>query len=121
MIFNSRIALALSLCTLAVAPTAQSKPAAKAKAAPRVQNVTIVVDSSGYHPSIVNVKAGRPVRMVFVSKGSGCANWVVIPALNKKFRLRLGQTQAVSWTPRKGQSVGFACDMDMFQGKVSAK
>jgi plastocyanin domain-containing protein len=124
-------ALALGAALLSVpvlsassAPVKKSpaKPAAKAKAskpkASKVQNVVVAIDGSGYTPDIVSVKAGVPVRMVFVSKGTGCANSVVIPALNKKFHLRPGQKQAVAFTPKKGQSINFLCSMDMFHGKA---
>ncbi len=124
MHFRTRL-LALSLSTSALAAThaASAKSATKptASAAGRVQNITIAADGSGYHPGIINVKAGRPVRLLFVSRGSGCTNTVVIPSLNKRLHLKMGQQQAVSWTPKKGQSVAFVCGMDMFHGKVVAK
>ncbi len=119
------VALALS-AVLAAAPSAQSKslkPAAKMQAAKsqKAQNVTVTVDGSGYHPSTINVKAGRPVHMTFVSKGTGCSNGVVIPGLNKKLHLKMGQQQTISWTPKKAQSIAFSCEMNMFHGKIVAK
>lgn len=113
-----------ALLLMPALPMAQAKPASKAtaKAKPvKAQNVVVTVDGSGYHPSIINVKGGRPVLMKFVSKGTGCSNEVVIPALKMKFRLKKGQAKTVAWTPKKGQSLSFACGMDMFHGKIAAK
>lgn len=87
----------------------------------RVQKVTINVTSSGYSPSTVTLKAGRPVHMTFVSKGGGCANDIVIPALKKKFTLKPGQKKMLDFTPKKGQTIAFACSMKMFKGRVVAR
>ena len=86
-----------------------------------VQNVTVTVDGSGYHPATLNLKAGRPVHLTFVSRGESCANSISIPALKKTFTLKPGQKREVVFTPKKGQTVAFACSMNMFKGKVVAK
>ena len=85
------------------------------------QKVTVTVDGKGYHPSTVNVKAGQEVHMTFVSKGGGCANDIRIPALKKSVSLKPGQKKEVVFTPKKGQTIAFACGMNMFKGKAVAK
>lgn len=85
------------------------------------QNVTVSVDGTGYHPASFNVKAGKPVHLTFVSKGAGCANQVAIPALKKTFSLEQGQKKEIVFTPKKGQTLAFACSMKMFKGKAVAK
>ncbi len=85
------------------------------------QNVTVTVDGSGYHPAMVNVKAGQEVHMTFVSKGDSCANGISIPVLHKTISLKKGQKKEVVFTPKKGQIIAFACSMNMFKGKVMAK
>lgn len=85
------------------------------------QNVTVTVDSSGYSPSALTVKAGKPVHLTFVSKGGGCANDIRIPALKKSISLKTGQKKEVVFTPKKGQTIAFACSMNMFKGKVAAQ
>ncbi len=92
--------------------------AAPGKAA---QRVTVVVDSSGYKPSTINVKAGQPVQLTFHSKGNSCANLVSIPALKKTLSLKNGQKKTLTFTPKKGQTLAFACGMKMFKGKVVAR
>ena len=85
------------------------------------QCVTVVVDGSGYKPAAVKVRAGQPVQLTFVSKGNSCANSVSIPALKKRLTLKPGQKKTVTFTPKKGQTIAFACSMKMYQGKVVAK
>ena len=85
------------------------------------QHVTITITDKGYSPSSVNVKAGQKVAMTFVSKGGGCGNAVTIPALKKSFSLKKGQKKNIVFTPKKGQTIAFACSMNMYKGKVVAK
>jgi len=74
-----------------------------------------------YHPAALNLKAGRPVHLTFVSKGASCANDIRIPALKKSISLKPGQKQEIVFTPKKGQTITFACSMNMFKAKVVAK
>ena len=103
---------------LLVGATPNAVSAAPGKTA---QRVTVVVDSSGYKPATVNVKAGQPVQLTFVSKGNSCANDIRIPALKKSLTLKAGQKKILTFTPKKGETIDFACGMKMFKGKVVAK
>jgi len=85
------------------------------------QTVTVTVDGNGYHPATLNLKAGKPVHLTFVSKGGGCANQIRIPSLKKSINLQPGQKKEVVFTPKKGQTIAFACSMNMFKGKAMAK
>lgn len=118
---NSKIVtiatLALGAGVLAVAPQTVFAHGKNTHA----QNVTVTVDGKGYHPAMVNVKAGQEVHMTFVSKGASCANGIRIPALKKSINLKPGQKQEVVFTPKKGQTIAFACSMNMFKGKAMAK
>lgn len=124
MQLNSKVltiaALSLGVVS-AVAPAIWAHGDARASQKGKSQNITITVDGSGYHPSMVNLKAGKPVHMTFVSKGEGCANSISIPALKKTINLKKGQKKEIAWTPKKGQTVAFACSMKMFKGKAVAK
>ncbi len=51
----------------------------------------------------------------------GCANGISIPTLHKTLSLKPGQKKEVVFTPKKGQTIAFACTMKMFKGKVVAK
>lgn len=85
------------------------------------QDVTVTIDGKGYHPSTVSVKAGQEVHMTFVSKEASCANGVSIPALKQTINLKPGQKKMISFTPKKGQTIAFACTSNMFKGSVKAK
>ena len=86
-----------------------------------VQHKTITITEKGYSPSSVSVKSGQKTELIFVSKGGGCANGVSIPALKQNFTLKKGQKKTVTFMPKKGQTINFACSMKMFKGKVTAK
>lgn len=85
------------------------------------QDVTVTFDGKGYQPAMVSVKAGREVHMTFVSKAEGCGNHVVIPSLKQTVSLKKGQKKMIKFTPKKGQTIAFACSMNMFKGRVMAK
>ncbi len=85
------------------------------------QKVTVIIDGRGFTPSTVNVKAGEEVHMKFVSKGESCANGFTIPSLKRTISLKPGKSKEIVFTPKKGQTIAFACSMNMFKGKVVAK
>lgn len=119
MKFNRIVALSLGFALSSVASVPHATFAhGKDK---HEQEVTVTVNEKGYTPSAITVKAGQPVHLTFVSKGDGCANGVSIPALKKIIHLKKGEKKEVVFTPKKGQTIAFACSMKMFKGKVTAK
>ena len=85
------------------------------------QEVTVSIDAKGFHPAAIKVKAGQEVHLTFVSKGESCANGFTIPALKQTIKLKKGEKKEVTFTPKKGQVIGFACNMKMFKGTITAK
>lgn len=85
------------------------------------QDFTVSIDSKGFHPAVVKVVPGKEVHMTFVSKEASCANGFTIPALKRTISLQPGKKKMVTFTPKKGQTIAFACSMNMFQGKVVTK
>lgn len=85
------------------------------------QKVTVTIDGKGFHPASVNVKAEQEVHLTFVSKEASCANGFTIPALKRTISLQPGKKKEITFTPKKGQTIAFACSMNMFKGKVTAK
>ncbi len=114
-------ALASTAPQLVLAHTVAQDKAHHAARPHKDQHVTVTVTSSGYSPSTVSVKAGQEVHMTFVSKGEGCANGIRIPALKQSIDLKPGQKKEIVFTPKKGQTIAFACSMKMFKGKVAAR
>ena len=124
--FATGLALGAALLTAALAPGSafahgDDHDKGHHKGGHKDQHVTVTVDGKGYHPAMVKVKAGEEVHMTFMSKGEGCANGVRIPSLHKSLDLKHGQKQEVTFTPKKGQTIAFACKMNMFKGKVLVK
>ena len=85
------------------------------------QKVTVTIDGKGFHPATVKVKAGKEVHLTFVSKEASCANGFTIPALKRTISLKPGKRKEITFTPKKGQTIAFACSMNMFKGKVVTK
>jgi hypothetical protein len=93
----------------------QSRPAGT------TQQATIVIDGA-YRPATVTVKAGRPVRLVFVRKEtSGCGGEVRFPTLGLHRPLKTGETSVVAFTPKKAGAIPFTCGMSMYRGRVIVK
>ncbi len=95
-----------------------SQPA-EAKQDKNVQRATVTI-RDGYEPATINVKAGKPVELTFLSNGDSCANTVSIPSLDKTLTLKKGEKTTVTLTPKKGTTT-FSCAMGMYRGQIVAK
>lgn len=85
-----------------------------------MQEQTIIVDG-GYSPSVVKVKAGLPVRLVFDRKDRGaCSEEVVFPDFGIKRFLPYGEKTVVEITPAKAGRYEFTCGMSMLRGALVA-
>lgn len=102
------------------APKESGGPTADATQSKDVQRATVTIQD-GYTPATLNVKAGKPMELTFVSKGDSCANTVSIPTLDKTLTLKNGQKTIITFTPKEGKTLNFACGMGMYQGKIVAK
>ena len=120
LIATALVALALAAYIPAGAQTATKKPTQPAPK-PAVQKATVTING-GYSPATLNVTAGRPVEITFVRKSAaGCDGELVIPALKVNKTLKQGEKTVVKFTPKKGQTIAFACGMNMYKGQVVAK
>ncbi len=112
------LALGAGLLGASIAPQIASAHGGKDH---KDQKVTVSIDAKGFHPATIKVKPGQEVHLTFVSKGEGCANAFIIPALKQNVTLKKGEKKEIVFTPKKGQVIGFACKMGMFKGTVTAK
>ena len=88
---------------------------------PGVQEVQIRV-ASGYDPSVIEVEAGRPVRLVFRREEvEGCSDTVIIPEWKIVQRLPTGQDTAVEFTPARAGEYEFTCGMHMLRGTIRVR
>jgi plastocyanin domain-containing protein len=86
---------------------------------PQVQTITV---DGGYSPSVVRVKAGRPVRLVFDRKDIGsCSDEVVFPDFGIRRFLTPGAQTVVEVTPPSAGRYDFTCGMSMLRGALVAE
>ncbi|WP_238154467.1 heavy metal translocating P-type ATPase [Ornithinimicrobium sufpigmenti] len=82
------------------------------------QVVTVTV-KGGYSPDLVEVVQGVPVRLVFDRQESGdCSSRLVLPDFRINQALPAYASTTVDFTPQQTGEFGFACGMNMLQGRV---
>src|SRR5699024_2452730 len=73
----------------------------------------------GYSPDLIEVQAGMPVRLLFDRQESGdCSSRVMFPDFKINQGLPANTVTAVEFTPTSAGEYGFACGMNMLQGRV---
>lgn len=83
-----------------------------------VQTVTVEVNSKGFEPSSLKLKAGAPAKLTFIRKtDETCAKEVLIKDYGISRKLPLDEPVTVEFTPRKGEFT-FTCGMNMFKSKL---
>lgn len=81
------------------------------------QIVTMNVTSSGFEPSVFNIKQGIPVKWVINGVNvTGCTGTVIVPSYNISKSLKSGEN-IVQFTPRSKGVINFSCGMGMVRGK----
>ncbi|NEG95295.1 heavy metal translocating P-type ATPase [Bifidobacterium sp. SMB2] len=79
----------------------------------------VIAVQGGYSPSVVEVEAGVPVRLVFDRKETGeCSSHVVFPDFGIDRELPPFRTTTVRLTPTEAGDFGFACGMNMLHGTL---
>ena len=82
------------------------------------QEVAITV-KGGYAPSLIRVREGVPVRLVFDRQEAGdCTARVVFPDLGLSRSLAPFARTSVEFTPTESGEFGFACGMNMVHGTL---
>lgn len=111
----------------AEAPAAEA-PAAEKPAASELAElegdgrVEVSVDASGYHPAEVRAPAGSKVTLAFTrTSEQGCGQELVIEAMEIKRALPLNESVEIEVVVPTSGELGFACGMNMYQGKVVPK
>lgn len=82
------------------------------------QEVRVAV-RGGYQPSVIEVRAGRAVRLVFRREEvEGCSDTVLLPAWGIVQRLPADQDTVVEFTPLHPGEYEFTCGMRMLRGTI---
>ena len=88
------------------------------KASSDVQTAKVTVDAQGFQPSSLTLKPDVPAKVTFLrTTDQTCGTSVVIPEYKIQKDLPLNQPVVIEFTPKKG-TFGFACGMQMMQGKI---
>ena len=94
------------------------KKARQAQVKGNVQEIHITV-KGGYSPSVIRVREGVPLRLVFDrQEASDCSDRVVFPDFQASKSLAPFATTTLEFTPNKSGSFGFACGMNMLHGTL---
>jgi Cu+-exporting ATPase len=83
-----------------------------------VQEVEVTV-KGGYSPSLIHVREGIPVRIVFDRQESGeCSSRVVFPDFGVSKSLPAYERTTLELVPTRTGTFGFACGMNMLHGTL---
>lgn len=83
-----------------------------------VQEIEVVV-RGGYTPDRIEVRQGRPVRLVFVRKESNpCTEQVILGDFGISRTLPEGERVPIEFTPDKAGEFTFHCGMNMVRGML---
>lgn len=86
-----------------------------------VQEVQVLV-KGGYHPDVIPVEAGRPVRLVFYrDETAACSAQVVFDGLDIDRELPPFKKTAIEFTPYDPGDYHFRCGMSVIRGRVVAE
>jgi plastocyanin domain-containing protein len=111
----------LLINTLVLAALATSHFAGGSLAASKAseQKIALAVTSNGFEPATINVRAGRPVRLIITRRVERtCATAIVLKDYGVKRTLPLNQPVEVRFTPKKAGAIRYACGMDMIAGRL---
>jgi Cu+-exporting ATPase len=108
------LAVAVNLYFFSPRRATMASPAA----AEGAQEVRVVVRGD-YQPSLIEVRVGRPVRLVFHREEvAGCSDTVMLPAWGIVQRLPAYQDTVIEFTPQHPGEYEFTCGMRMLRGQV---
>lgn len=81
--------------------------------------VAVTVDQRGFHPPVIEAPAGKPTTLRFTRVAENtCNTAVVMPSLNIRKDLPLNAPVDIHVEPSEGQTITFACPMDMSKGTI---
>lgn len=91
------------------------------EAAAPVSEATITINTDGYSPNNLTVKAGSQVTLNIVNKGGGgCTQAFTLPKYNIQKIVPIGSSDKITFTaPTEPGSLPFMCSMGMFRGTIN--
>lgn len=109
----------VSFCNDSPVQTASATNNQNAQAA--TNDTTITIESSGYNPDSITVKAGSQVTLNLKNNGGGgCTQAFTIPSLRVQKIVPIGSSDTLTFTaPSEPQQLAFMCSMGMFRGVIN--
>lgn len=82
---------------------------------------SIAIESSGYNPTAITVKAGAQVKLHITNNGGGgCTQAFTIPSLGLRKIVPVGSSDTLAFTaPSQPGQIPFMCSMGMFRGVIN--
>ncbi|MBI3379952.1 sulfite exporter TauE/SafE family protein [Candidatus Gottesmanbacteria bacterium] len=108
-------------CTISWCDNSIAYAASGQAAGATTQEATINIESSGYNPAQLAIKAGSQVTLKLVNTGGGgCTSAFTIPSLGIRKIVPIGSSDTVTFTApnEPGGELAFMCSMGMFRGKL---
>jgi len=83
-----------------------------------LQLLSLALTDHGYIPQRFVIKKGVPVELTVKNQEArGCIQGFVIPDLNIREIVRLGESAKITFTPQKAGKIAFTCSMGMYYGE----
>ena len=82
----------------------------------------LIVVRSGYHPAVVRVRAGVPLRLRFRREESGrCSDSVLLPELGRFAQLPEGETVTIDCGALEPGDYEFSCHAGVLRGVLAVR
>ena len=82
----------------------------------------VIAVKGGYDPSLIRVKAGRPLQLVFDrQENNSCSEEIVIPDFGIRTFLPAFKQTTIELTPKAPGRYPFTCGMSMLHGTIVAE
>lgn len=79
----------------------------------------IMIQKSGYQPSLIQIPAGKTVSLHFLRNDlSACASSVIFTQLNYAYQLSLNKVTNIVLPPQKSGEIDFTCEVGSYHGKI---
>lgn len=119
--FNIDIARPISAVSCLLSPTCLPSQGNKQNTVVIDNNPTINIQSNGYNPSSLTIKAGKPVTLHIKNiGGAGCIQSFTIPSLGLQKIVPVGQSDVITFNaPAQVGELPFMCSMGMYRGVIN--
>lgn len=81
--------------------------------------IKILVKDGIYQPAFIQIPKEKEIKLHFIRHdGTPCSATVIFSKLNQSYSLPLNQIVEISIPPQQAGEIEFACQMNMYKGKL---